>query len=66
MARNAKTACYFEGLSDNSVIIVCTMIYHALSEFVSGARKTIKFEGNRVEGKSILRSKFCCFHYPET
>ena len=51
MARNSKTAGYFEDLSDNSVIIVCTMIYHALTEFASGAKQTVKFEGRDVEGK---------------
>jgi Domain of unknown function (DUF6532) len=49
MARNSKTAYYFEGLSDNSVIIVCTMIYHALTEYASGDKKTMKFEGKDVE-----------------
>ena len=54
MARNSKTASYFEGLSDNSVIIVCTMIYHALiyyalTEYASGDKKTMKFEGKDVE-----------------
>jgi Domain of unknown function (DUF6532) len=51
MARNPNTACYFDGIADHVIIIVCTMIYHALKEYISGSRKVLKFEGSDVNGK---------------
>jgi hypothetical protein len=42
---------YFLPLPDTIIIIACTQIYHAISEYSSGQRKTTKFEGDEMECK---------------
>jgi len=40
---------YFRPLPDTIVIISCTQIYHAISEYSSGQRKAARFEGDEME-----------------
>jgi hypothetical protein len=63
---------YFLLLPDTVVIIACTQIYHAISEYSSGQRKTTKFEGDEMECKwpqiaiiaaELLTGVFCIAVY---
>jgi hypothetical protein len=48
-------------LPDTVVIISCTQIYHAISEYSSGQRKAARFEGDEMEREYIFQQRHHCY-----
>jgi hypothetical protein len=54
IARFHTTSKYFTSLPAIVVIIACTQIYHAISEWTTGHRKTRKVDDEDIESKLFL------------
>jgi Domain of unknown function (DUF6532) len=50
IARYHATSKYFASLPAIVIIIACTQIYHAISEWTTGHRKTKKVDDQAIEG----------------
>jgi hypothetical protein len=48
------TSKYFTSLPATVVIIACTQIYHAISEWTTGTHKMAKADNEDIEGKLFL------------